>query len=163
MAAETLEVNDMLGQNFEPLRKFRWIVSIGGIEAFFAKSATRPQLTFGQTEIDYINQRRYIAGKGTWAAMTLTLNDPITPSASQQVMEWIRLTWENVTGRMGYAVAYYKDITLKMLDPAGSIVQQWNLQGTWIQDANFNDLDYTSDDVADITLTLRFNQAILEF
>ena len=153
----------MLGDNFEPLRKFRWIISIDGIDAFTAKSASRPQLTFGETVIDYINQRRYVAGKGTWAPMNLMLNDPITPSASQKVMEWIRLCWENITGRAGYASFYYKNIGLKLLDPVGAVVQQWTLKGTWIQDANFNDLDYASDDLADIALVLRFNQAILEY
>lgn len=153
----------MLGNNFEPLRKFRWIISIGGIDAFTAKSATRPQVTFGETVIDYINQRRYVAGKATWAPMNLTLNDPITPSASQKVMEWIRLTWENLSGRMGYTSFYYKDITLKLLDPVGAVVQQWTLKGAWIQDANWNDLDYSSDDLADIALVIRYNQAVLEF
>lgn len=161
--AEILEVQDLLGNKFEPLRKFRWIISINGIDAFTAKSATRPQVTFGETVIDYINQRRYVAGKATWAPMNLVLNDPITPSASQKVMEWVRLCWENISGRMGYATFYYKDITLKMLDPVGAVVQQWTLKDAWIQDANFNDLDYSSDDLSDIALVIRFNQAILEY
>lgn len=163
MAGEILEVQQMLGDSYEPMRKFRWIMAINGIDAFTAKSATRPQLTFGETVIDYINQKRFISGKGTWAPLNLTLYDPILPSASQKVMEWIRLNWENVTGRMGYAAFYQKDITLKLLDGVGAVTQQWTLQRTWIQDANWGDLDYSSDDLVDIALVLRFDQAQLEF
>lgn len=159
--AEILEVNQMLADSFEPKRKFRWIVAINGIDAFTAKTASRPQVTFDETVIDFINQKRYLSGKGTWAPINLTLYDPIIPSAAQKVMEWIRLDWENLTGRMGYAQFYKKTINLKLLDPVGAVVEDWELQGTWIQDANFNDLDYASSDPVEIALTLRFDQCAL--
>jgi hypothetical protein len=161
--AEILEANDLLANSFEPLRQFRWIIAIDGIDAFTAKSASRPQITFGETVIDYINQKRFLAGKGTWAPITLTLYDPIVPSASVKVYEWIRRCWENVTGRMGYEVMYKKPVTLKLLDGVGAVVQQWTLQGAWIQDANANGLDYSVDDACTIDLVIRFDQAILEF
>lgn len=161
--AEVLEVQQMLADTYEPKRKFRWIVAINGIDAFTAKASSRPQLTFGETVIDYINQKRYLSGKGTWNPLSLTLYDPIVPSAAQKVMEWVRLDWENVTGRMGYAQFYKKTINLKLLDPVGAVVEDWELQGTWIQDANFNDLDYATDDPVEITLALRFDQAVLQF
>lgn len=161
--AEILEVNQMLADSFEPKRKFRWIVAINGIDAFTLKTASRPQVTFDETVIDFMNQKRYLSGKGTWAPINLTLYDPIIPSAAQKVMEWIRLDWENLTGRMGYAAFYKKTINLKLLDPVGAVVEDWELQGTWVQDANFNDLDYASSDPVEIALTLRFDQAALLF
>jgi hypothetical protein len=161
--AEVLDVQQMLADLYEPKRKNRWIIAINGIDAFTAKLASRPQLTFDETVIDYINQKRYLSGKGTWSSFNLTLNDPIVPSAAQKVMEWVRLDWENVTGRMGYANFYKKTINLKMLDPAGAVVEDWELQGAWIQEVNFNDLDYSSSDPADISLVIRFDQAVLQF
>jgi hypothetical protein len=161
--AEILEVQQMMADMYEPKRKFRWIIAINGIDAFTAKTASRPQITFDETVIDYINVKRYLAGKATWAPLNLVLLDPIVPSASQKVMEWIRLCFENVTGRCGYANFYKKSITLKLLDPVGAVVESWDLQGTWIQDANWNDLDYAVSDPVDIALVLRFDQAVLEF
>lgn len=159
--AEVLEVQQLLANNAEPKRKFRWVVAIGGIDAFTLKTATRPQLVFDETVIDYINVKRYLAGKPTWQSINLTLWDPIVPSASQKVMEWIRLCFENVSGRMGYASFYKKEINIKLLDPVGAVVEDWLLQGAWIQDANWNDLDYSVSDPVDISLVLRFDQAIL--
>jgi hypothetical protein len=98
--AEVLEIQQMLANTFEPKRKFRWVLAINGIDAFTCKAASRPQISFDETVIDYINVKRYIAGKGTWSPLNVTLLDPIVPSAAQKVMEWIRLCFENVSGRM---------------------------------------------------------------
>jgi hypothetical protein len=163
VATDILNVTELLANSFEPLRQFRFILSIDGIDAFTVKSSSRPQLTFGETVIDYINQKRYLAGKGTWAPMTLSLYDPIVPSASVKVLEWTRRCWENITGRMGYSAMYKKEITLKLLDGIGAVVQQWTLQGAWVQDFNGNALDYSVDDPCQIDLTIRYDQAVLEF
>lgn len=161
--AEVLDIQQLLADSYEPKRKFRWIIAINGIDAFTAKTASRPQLTFDETVIDYINQKRYLSGKGTWAPLNLALYDPIVPSAAQKVMEWVRLDWENITGRMGYAQFYKKTINLKLLDPVGAVVEDWELAGAWVQEANFNDLDYATSDPVEISLVLRFDQAILNF
>jgi hypothetical protein len=159
--AEILDVSSMLANTFEPKRKFRWVLAINGIDAFTAKTANRPQITFDETVIDYVNVKRYIAGKASWQPIAITLYDPIVPSASQKVMEWVRLCFENVTGRMGYADFYKKSINLKLLDPVGAVVEDWELQGCWVQDANFGDLDYSVSDPVEVAMTLRFDQAVL--
>ena len=95
--------------------------------------------------------------------MALTLYDPIVPSAAQSVMEWIRLSHESVTGRDGYSDFYKKDVTFNLLGPVGDVVEEWTLKGAWVQDANFNDLDFASNDPVDIELSLRYDYAILQF
>jgi len=159
--AETLEVGDMLAHDYEPKRKFRWLLEIDGQDAFVMKTAARPQATFEETVIDYINAKRWISGKQAWNPIAITLHDPINPSAATKVMEWMRLNYENRDGRMGYASVYKKDITLKMLDPRGTVVEIWDLKGTWPMDLNFGDVDYASSDPVEISLSLRFDNAIL--
>jgi hypothetical protein len=159
--AEILEVQNMLADTFEPKRKFRWILAIDGIDAFTAKTASRPQMVFDETTIDYINQKRFLAGKMTPQPLNIALYDPIIPSASQKVMEWVRLCYESVTGRAGYAQFYKKTINLKLLDPVGAIVEDWEIQGAWVQDANFGDLDYSVSDPTEIAMVLRFDNAVL--
>ena len=62
-----------------------------------------------------------------------------------------------------YAAGYKKDVELEMLDPTGVVVQKWILQGTQINDADFGSLGYTENDLADITITFRFDRAINVF
>ena len=78
-------------------------------------------------------------------------------------MEWVRLHHESVTGRDGYSDFYKKEIKFNLLGPVGDKVEEWVLKGAFIQTANFNDLDFASSDPADISVTLRYDYAILEF
>ena len=161
--AEVLETTTMLGVPFEPKRKFRWFLQIDGIDAFTLKTAARPQVTFEETVIDYINTKRYIAGKAAPNPISITLHDPIKPSASQKVMTWVRRSYEALTGRAGYATQYKQNITLKLLDPVGAVVELWDIRGAWIQDVNMGDLDYATSDNTEIQLSIRFDIAVEEF
>ena len=160
---ETLDVSQLLANNFEPKRKFRWILQIDGVDAYTLKTAARPSLTFDETLIDYINAKRYLAGKQTWNPIAITTHDPISPSGAQKVMDWVRLDYEPLTGRMGYATFYKKNISLKLLDPQGTVVELWDIIGAWPQDVNFGDLDYATSDNVEISFTLRYDNAVLEF
>jgi hypothetical protein len=79
------------------------------------------------------------------------------------VIEWIRLHHESVTGRDGYADFYKKNIVFNVLDPVGATIEEWELKGAYIQSANFGDLDFASSDPVEISLTLRYDYAILKF
>jgi hypothetical protein len=161
--AETLSVSDMLPNKFEPKRKFRWVFSIEGIDAFLIKTASRPNITISEQEIHFINSRRYVAGKSNFDAVTVTLYDPIAPSGAQQVMEWVRTHFESVSGRAGYADFYKRDCQLKMLDPVGTVVELWDMKGCFLTNANFNDLDYSAEDPSEISLTIRFDNCVLQY
>ena len=161
--AEVLEPQDIMFTPFEPKLKNRFIMQIDGIPAYMIKTANRPQVTFEEVELNHMNVKRYVKGKAAWQTLQITLYDPIVPSAAQAIMEWIRLSHESVTGRDGYSDFYKKDVTFNVLGPVGDVVEEWVLKGTWIQDATFGDFDFAATDPAEITLTLRYDYAILEF
>jgi len=162
--AETLSVTDMLPNKFEPKRQFRWVFAIEGVDAFLMKTAARPQMTIAEKEIPFINAKRYLAGRLTFSTLGITLHDPIAPSGAQQVMEWVRTHYESVSGRAGYADFYKRDIQCKLLDPVGTVVELWDIKGAFITDANYNTLTYDNDvEPVEISLTLRFDNAVLQF
>jgi len=161
--AETLSVSEMLPNKFEPKRNFRWVFSIEGIDAFLMKEAARPQIQTPDKAIPFINHTRYVAGRTTFSTLGVTLYDPIAPSGAQQVMEWIRTHFESVSGRSGYADFYKRDCQIKMLDPIGTVVELWDIKGAFITDANYGTLSYDSDDPSNITLTLRFDNCVLQY
>lgn len=161
--ATTLGVEDMLATKFQPIAKRQFILAIEGIDAFLVKTASRPTVTTEEVAINWINTTRYIAGKTTFGTMTVTLHDAIGPSGAQQVMEWLRLCYESVSGRSGYSDFYKRDIQLKGLDPVGTVVQLWDIKGAWVTEANFNDFTYEGSDQTEISLTIRFDNAVLQF
>ena len=161
--AEVLEFNDMFYTNFEPKMKNRFIMEIDGIPSYLIKTANRPSIQFEVVTLDHINVKRKLKGKGEWQDVEISLYDPIVPSGAQQVMEWVRTSHESLTGRDGYADFYKKDVNFFMLGPVGDKIEQWTLKGAFITNASFNDLDWASNDPAEITLTLSYDYAILEF
>ena len=78
-------------------------------------------------------------------------------------MEWIRLCAESVTGRMGYAAGYKKNVDLEMLDPTGVVVEKWILEGCFLASANFGSLGYGTDALATIDVSLRMDRCILVY
>jgi hypothetical protein len=151
---------------YEPKRENRWILrfpSSLGINEWYVETTSRPKLQITPTEIQFLNTSTYVAGRFVWQELPVTFRDPIGPSASQAVMEWIRLCAESVTGRMGYAAGYKKNVDLEMLDPTGVVVEKWILEGTWLTGVNFDSLAYNTDALASISATLRMDRCVLVY
>ena len=162
--AETLSVTEMLPNKFEPKRKFRWVLMLEGIDAFLVKSTNRPSFTIAEETLNFINSKRYIAGRLTFSTISMVLHDPIAPSGAQQVMEWIRTHAESVSGRAGYADFYKRDLQLKLLDPIGTVVELWDMKGCFLTSADYGSLDYSDDSAnMDINLTIRFDNCVLQY
>jgi hypothetical protein len=151
---------------YEPKRQNRFILrfpSSLGINEWFVESTARPHITINATEIPFLNTSTYVAGRFNWQTLNVTFRDPIGPSAAQALMEWVRLHAESVTGRMGYAAGYKKDVDLEMLDPTGVVVEKWILYGTFLTDVNFNTLAYNQDGLATISATMRMDRCVLVY
>jgi hypothetical protein len=151
---------------YEPKRQNRFILrfpSALGINEWFVESTARPHISINSTEIQFLNTSTYVAGRFTWGEINVKFRDPIGPSASQALMEWVRLCAESVTGRMGYAAGYKKNVDLEMLDPTGVVVEKWILEGTWLKDVNFDTLSYSQDQLATITAQLRMDRCVLVY
>ena len=151
---------------YEPLKKNRWIFRFPadlGIQEWTLESAKRPSINQNPVEIQFLNTSTWVVGRYTWDDINVTFRDPIGPSASQAVMEWVRLHSESVTGRQGYAVAYKRDLILEMLDPTGTAVSQWIIKEAMITSVKFSELDYSGDDLATIDITIKPFYCILVY
>lgn len=152
--------------SYEPLRKNRFLMRFPsdlGIQEWWVNSTSRPTITMGSTEIPFLNTSTWVVGRYTWDTIQITLRDPIGPSASQAVMEWVRLASESVTGRQGYAVSYKRDLVLELLDPTGTAVSQWVIKNAMPTTVSFGDLGYDDDGLATIDITIQPDYCILSF
>lgn len=151
---------------YEPKRSNRFIMrfpSTLGINEWFVETAKRPSIKVNSVAIPFLNTSTYVAGRFEWNEISVTFRDPIGPSASQAIMEWVRLCAESVTGRMGYAAGYKKNVDLEMLDPTGVVVEKWILEGCFITSADFGSLGYSEEKIATITTNLRMDRCILVY
>ena len=157
------DTNDMMFTVFEPKLQNRFLMKIDGIPSYLIKKIARPSISFGEIVLDHVNVKRKIKGKANWENISCDLYDPVTPSGAQAVMEWVRLSHEAVTGRDGYSDFYKKDIHILTLGPVGDVVEEWILKGAFVQNANFGDMDWTSETPANIAITIVMDYAILNY
>ena len=158
-----LDPNEIFFTPFEPKQQNRFVLYVDGFPAYLIKGLGAVSVSQGTVPLNHINVQRFVKGKTTWGTIAMTLFDAITPSGAQSVMEWVRLHHESATGRDGYSSFYKKQVTLHQLSPLGEVVEEWKLNGTYILDSNFGSLDWSTEDVVMIEMTLRYDWALLNY
>src|SRR5579859_2850983 len=128
--------------DYEPKRNNRFVLEFPtelGIEVWKVQKVTRPKLEINPVEVHWINTVNWVAGKGKWGAIDITFIDTQGPSTSTELMEWVRLEFESLSGRMGYAAGYKKTLILKSLDPTGLEIEKWELRECMITNIEFGE------------------------
>lgn len=149
-------------------RKFRWTFACereGGkrVPASFVKVAARPQIEVEETEINFLNAKTYIPGKGTWQSMTITYYDvtSLDGVGNEELWSWLASVYNFIDNialtqssrRRGYGGTGI----CTMYDGCGQELEEWRLFDCWPQAMNFGELDYSSSEEATIEVTLRYS------
>lgn len=127
---------------------------------------TRPQIDFDDITLDVYNSKIRMAGRHTWSDITITLLDDQSGRVSRQVGEQLQKQFDFFEQASAASGADYKFTTLcQMLDGGNgqkepSIVEQWEMYGCFIQNANYNTLAYSSNEPVTIQLAMRYDNAI---
>ena len=126
----------------------------------------RPSVTFDPIEIPVYNSRVYLAGKPTWDAVTTTIRDDAGGEVSKRVGEQLQKQFDFMEQASASSGIDYKFLTRwESLDggngaSAPVVLETWQLYGCFIQTANYNTLNYGTNEVVTISLTLRFDNAV---
>ena len=127
---------------------------------------TRPNLTFENTTLDVYNSKVYLPGKHTWEAITINLRDDVNNSVSKLVGEQVQKQFDFFEQASAASGIDYKFTTrIEMLDggngaTAPGILETWELYGSYVQSVNYNTLAYNTSEVATITLSIKYDNAI---
>lgn len=150
-------------------RKYRWTMQfvldsgLGTVGESFCKIGARPNLSFEATELNFLNAKNFIPGKGTYETMSITYIDVANSGQNSllNLLTWVssvRDLTDPVTLNMGVA---QKDYTahgyLVLWDGGGSALEEWELLNCWPEAIDFGDLDMSSSDPAEIALTVRYS------
>jgi hypothetical protein len=127
---------------------------------------TRPNLTFDDVTLDVYNSKVYLAGKHTWEAITLNLRDDVNNSVSKLVGEQVQKQFDFFEQASAASGIDYKFTTkIEMLDGGNgasvpTILETWELYGSYVNSVNYNTLAYATSDPVTITLSIRYDNAI---
>ena len=127
---------------------------------------TRPNLTFENMEIPVYNSKVYLAGKHSWEPITVNFRDDVNGSVSRLLGEQVQKQFDVMEQASAAAGIDYKFITrFEILDggngaSVANVLETWELYGCFIQNVNYNDLNYASNEPVTITAAIRFDNAI---
>ena len=161
-------------------RKFRWTFEIEyccnntvngvlqppkSVAKEFVKIGARPQIDFEEVEINYLNGKMWIPGKGTWQTMTVTYYDVAGATNAgintASVLAWIATIYDFTDCRclpMNSVPEQYEGVARLILwDGCGNPLEAWMLRHVWPQSVNWGDLDMSSSEECTVELTLRYS------
>ena len=127
---------------------------------------TRPSVTFEENMIDIYNSKVYLVGKHTWEQVTVNLRDDVNGAVSKLVGEQVQKQFDFMEQSSAASGIDYKFITrFELLDGGNgantpNVLETWELYGCFISNVNYNDLDYASQEPAQISLSVRFDNAV---
>jgi hypothetical protein len=127
---------------------------------------SRPNVQFQEITLPVYNSTLYLAGKHQWQSMTCNIRDDASGSVARAVGQQIQKQLDFVEMASAATGQDYKFQTnLEILDGGNGtatplVLETWELYGCFVQTANYNTLNYGTNDVVTISLTIRFDNAI---
>ena len=127
---------------------------------------TRPNVTFEEITLDVYNSRSYLAGKHTWEPITLNLRDDVNGNVTKLVGEQLQKQFDFFEQSSAASGIDYKFITrIEVLDGGNGanevgVLETWECYGCMLQNANYNTLNYATNDPVTVALSIRYDNAI---
>jgi len=124
---------------------------------------TRPKVGFEEMEIPVYNSKIYLAGKYTIEPITLNLRDDASGEVQRLVGQQVQKQFdfmEQASARSG--IDYKFTTRIEVLDGgnaalAPQILETFELYGCFVQNADYGDLNYGTNEAATVALTIRFD------
>jgi len=127
---------------------------------------TRPTAVFNEQTIDVYNSKVYLVGKPNWETISVTLRDDAGGNVSKLVGEQVQKQFDFAEQSSASSGIDYKFVLrFEMLDGGNganeaNVLETWELYGAFINNVNYGDMNYSSNDPATIALTIRYDNAI---
>jgi hypothetical protein len=124
-------------------------------------TCTRPKPSFEEIKLDSYNSVAWIQGKHSFDTIEIKLRDDITNSVISTIGTQVQKQMNHYEQTSAVAGINYKfSMEIHSLDgTTNEELESWVLDGCWLTAAAYSDSDYSSGDVQEVTLTIRFDNA----
>ena len=127
---------------------------------------SRPNVQFQEITLPIYNSTMYLAGKAQWQTLSVNVRDDASNSVSRLVGQQLQKQMDFVEQASAATGQDYKFQTnIEILDggngaAAPIVLETWECYGCFLQTANYNTLNYGTNEAVTIALTIRFDNAI---
>lgn len=129
-------------------------------------SASRPNLTHEEVVVDSYNSKMYLAGKHTWEPVTIVLRDDMNSHVIKALGAQLNKQVDHADQTSAISGSAYKfETIIETLDgnngsaAAPKTFDKWALQGCFISNIQYGDLNYADSNMVQVTVTLRYDHA----
>jgi hypothetical protein len=127
---------------------------------------TRPSVQFGDIVIDAYNSKIKLLGKPEWQDVTVNLRDDAAGNVSKLVGEQLQKQFDFMEQSSASSGIDYKFILrVEMLDGGNgantpNVLETWELYGCFLQQVNYGEANYATNDPVKIALTIKYDNAV---
>lgn len=127
------------------------------------QSVSKPKLSHEAVEVHSYNSKAYYAGKHTWEEVNLVVKDDATNSASRLVGHQMQKQLNHHEQTAFAAGINYKFVMLIETMDGGNdnVLETWTLEGCFLSNVDYMDLDYGDSQFQTISMTVRYDNATL--
>lgn len=165
-------------QTSEPLRQHRWYMTFSGDAQldtiqFALKKVDKPKAKIGEITHKYLNHFFYYPGRLEWEPINVTFASVTDPSAASYL--WTTL-WQSgygvptdtqngpqraTLGKQKFNARIGSTISIQQVGPDGTQMERWDIVKPFFTSVQFGSLDYSNEDIVEITATIRYDYAKL--
>ena len=161
----------------DPKRNFRFVVEFqgmqaaqGGAQLWYAKTTNKPSFQIESTSHKFLNHTFYYPGSVTWQPVTVTLVDPVDPDMTATLSDIIVQsgytppTDANSLSTMSKAksAGAMGTVIITQIDSDGNPLETWTLWNSFATEIKYGDLEYGSDELTELSVTLQYDWARVE-
>lgn len=127
---------------------------------------TRPNVSFAEIPLQIYNSTVKLAGKHTWADVTINLRDDATGQVARLVGQQLQKQMDFIEQASAASGQDYKfQTTIEVLDGGNGtstpvVLESWELYGCFLKTANYNNLAYGGNEAATIQLAIAYDNAV---
>tara|TARA_R100001015_G_C4612480_1_gene168020 strand:- start:983 stop:1549 length:567 start_codon:yes stop_codon:yes gene_type:complete len=158
----------------DPKRNYRFQVKLtsGAAEGtamdtgviWFAKTVDKPEITVQTAEANYMAHKFYYPGSVEWNEVTLVLVDPVSPDAAEATLQMLKnMGYLGPEGSRNNPITPTKtasfEVVITQIDNEGAALETWTLKRAFITTLGFGQLDYSNEDLSEISMKVRYDWA----
>ena len=167
----------LVQSHYEPKQNYRFIVQMGDPARIMweAKTVNKPKLSFSVVELNNVDGTSvYYPPSPSWDPLTITFmaggSDSMLRTAdtdvSRGMIEILAACGYDKYGERQYkgsANDAFNQLVIRQLNSEGDLAEEWVLINPFFERIDFGELDYSSEDLSEVTITVRYDHATVRF
>jgi len=128
-------------------------------------SVARPNLTFEEIALPIYNSTLKLAGRHTWADITCSVRDDASGAVTRLIGEQLQKQMDFLEMSSAASGIDYKFLTkIEILDGGNGanepvVLETWELYGCYLKGANYQDLNYGTNEAVTIEMSIAYDNA----